>query len=305
VGLHVIVGAGPVGTAIAQQLVESGNSVRVVTRRGNGAAGAELVAADASDAARMRELTQGADVLYNCANPPYYRWPQEWPPIANSLIAAAESSGAILASVNNLYCYGRVTEPMTEQTPLRPIGVKGGVRTATWQQALEAHRAGRIRTVEVRASDYLGRGAATVWTLLALPRLLAGKPAFVPADLDAPHTWTNPLDVARLLVTLANDASAWGRVWHAPSVEPRSIRQLSNDATRVANVRPARIAHMPYPVLWAGGIFDPTVRELRETQYQFTAPFVLDSSAAQNTFGLRPTPYEDSLRQTIDGLRAA
>jgi nucleoside-diphosphate-sugar epimerase len=303
--LHVIVGAGPIGTATAQLLVESGNRVRMVTRRGIGAAGAELVAADASDAVRMRELTEGADVLYNCANPPYHRWPQEWPPIANSLIAAAESSGAVLASVNNLYCYGRVTGPMTEQTPLRPVGVKGGVRAATWQQALEAHRAGRIRTVEVRGSDYLGRGAATIWTLLVLPRLLAGKRAFVPADLDAPHTWTNPLDVARLLITVALDESAWGRAWHAPSVEPRSIRQLCDDATRLANVPPSRIARLPYPVLWAGGVVDATVRELRETQYQFTAPFVLDSSAGQNTFGLRPTPYEDSVRQTIDGLRAA
>jgi nucleoside-diphosphate-sugar epimerase len=304
-GLHVIVGAGPIGTATAQRLLESGNRVRMVTRRGIGAAGAELVATDASNAVRMRELTEGADVLYNCANPPYHRWPQEWPPIASSLIAAAESSGAVLASVNNLYCYGRVTGPMSEQTPLRPVGVKAGVRAATWQQALEAHRAGRIRTVEVRGSDYLGRGAATIWTLLVLPRLLAGKTAFVPAHLDAPHTWTNPLDVARLLVTVASDPRAWGRAWHAPSVEPRSIRQLSRDATRVANVRPSRIARMPYPVLWAGGVFDPTVRELRETQYQFSAPFVLDSSDGQNTFGLRPTPYEDSLRQTIDGLRAA
>jgi hypothetical protein len=72
----------------------------------------------------------------------------------------------------------------------------------------------------------------------------------------------------------------------------------------VAGVRSARLMRMPYPVLWAGGVFDPTARELRETQYQFTAPFVLDSSAAQARFGLRPTPYEDSVRQTIDGLRA-
>ena len=303
--LHVIVGAGPIGIATAQQLLESGARVRMVTRRGTGVAGAELVAADASDGARLRELTEGADVLYNCANPPYYRWPQEWPPIADALIAAAESSGAVLASVNNLYCYGRVSEPMTEQTPLGPVGVKGGVRTATWQRALTAHRAGRIRTAEVRASDYLGRGAATLWTLVVLPRLLAGKRAFVPADLDVPHTWTNPLDVARLLITVASDAGAWGRAWHAPSVGPRSIRELSSDATRVAGVRPARLARVPYPALWASGVFDATVRELRETHYQFNAPFVLDSSAAQEVFGLRPTPYEDSLRQTIDGLRTA
>lgn len=107
-----------------------------------------------------------------------------------------------------------------------------------------------------------------------------------------------------LLVTVAGGATAFGRAWHVPSVAARSIRELSRDATRVAGVRPARVMRMPYPVLWAGGLFDPIVRELRETQYQFTAPFVLDSSAAQAKFGLRPTPYEDSLRQTIDCLRA-
>jgi hypothetical protein len=70
-------------------------------------------------------------------------------------------------------------------------------------------------------------------------------------------------------------------------------------------VRPARLARLPYPALWASGVFDATVRELRETHYQFRAPFVLDSSAAQQAFGLHPTPYEDSLHQTIDGLRTA
>ena len=38
------------------------------------------------------------------------------------------------------------------------------------------------------------------------------------------------------------------------------------------------------------------MRELRETQHQFRKPFVLDSSKAQRTFGLVPTPLEDSVR---------
>lgn len=302
--LHVIVGGGPIGSATARRLVESGEQVRMITRRGTGVPGAEPVAADASDEARMRELSDGAAAIYNCANPPYYRWPQEWPPIASALLAAAESSGAVLASVNNLYCYGRVDAPMTEQTPLHPTTVKGRVRTATWLNALEAHQAGRIRTVEVRGSDYLGRDAATMVTLMVLPRVLAGKAAIPPADLDAPHTWTNPLDVAALLVTVAAQERAWGRAWHVPSAEARSIRQVCKDAAAMHGARAPRLARMPYPVLWAGGLFDPTVRELRETRYQFSAPFVLDTAAAQQAFGLRPTAYDDSLRQTIDGLLA-
>jgi hypothetical protein len=47
---------------------------------------------------------------------------------------------------------------MTEDLPLRPNSVKGQVRTKLWTDALAAQEAGRIRAVEVRGSDYLGRG---------------------------------------------------------------------------------------------------------------------------------------------------
>ena len=67
--LHVIVGAGPVGTATARLLAERGELVRVVTRRGTGPehAAIERITADATDAARLSALAAGAVALYNCA----------------------------------------------------------------------------------------------------------------------------------------------------------------------------------------------------------------------------------------------
>jgi 2-polyprenyl-6-methoxyphenol hydroxylase-like FAD-dependent oxidoreductase len=51
--LHVIVGAGPVGTATASLLADRGEQVRVITRRGTGPRRpeVELTAADGSLAA--------------------------------------------------------------------------------------------------------------------------------------------------------------------------------------------------------------------------------------------------------------
>ena len=44
---HLVVGAGPVGTATTRRLLEAGHQVRVVTRSGSGPDGSERVAADA------------------------------------------------------------------------------------------------------------------------------------------------------------------------------------------------------------------------------------------------------------------
>ncbi|GIH12668.1 NAD-dependent epimerase/dehydratase family protein [Rugosimonospora africana] len=301
--LHVVVGAGPIGSATAKLLLARGERVRMVTRRGTGVDGVEAIAADAGDAARMRELTDGAEAIYNCANPPYHRWSVEWPPIAAALLGAAEHSGAVLATTSNLYGYGPVREPMTERTPLRAGSVKGRVRAQMWRDALAAHEAGRVRAVEVRASDYVGAGSKTLFSEFVLPRVLAGRVARVPVDLDAPHTVTYVGDVARLLVAVAGDERGWGRPWHVPSEEPRSMRWLAAEAARLAGVGPVRLRPAPYAVLWALGLFDRNAREVREVHYQFTAPFVMDSSEATARFGITPTPVVDALREMLPGKR--
>jgi nucleoside-diphosphate-sugar epimerase len=169
-----------------------------------------------------------------------------------------------------------------------------------WQDALAAHQAGRIRMTEVRGSDYLGAGTQTLVTLLVVPKVLAGRRANVPADLAAAHSWTYVGDVGRTLVAAAADERAWGRAWHVPSQPPESIRALAARLAELAGAPAPRLATMPPPVLWLGGLFDPTVRELRETAYQFRRPFVLDSSAATATFGIQPTPLDTALRETAE-----
>jgi len=161
--MHVIVGAGAVGSATANLLAAAGQPVRIVTRSGGGPAHPliERVAADATDAATLCRLTGGAAALYNCANPPYHSWPTDWPPLAAALLTAAESSGAPLVITGNLYVYGKVDRPMTPDMPLAAHTVKGRVRVRMWNDALAAHRAGRIRVTEARASDFMCRSTSS------------------------------------------------------------------------------------------------------------------------------------------------
>ena len=94
-----------------------------------------------------------------------------------------------------------------------------------------------------------------------------------------------------------------GRPWHVPTVAPVSLRELATQACALANAAAPRLSTMPTAVLWLGGLRSPLVRELRETQYQFRRPFVLDSSAATNAFGIEANPIEESLRETIAWLK--
>lgn len=305
--LHVIVGAGPVGSTVARLLAARGEQVRIVTRSGAGpdGPGVERVTADASQALTMRDLTEGATAIYNCANVAFHRWPADWAPLSRALLHAAESSGAVLAMTSDLHVYGPVNGRMTESTPMRPTSTKGAVRARTWRDALEAHRTGRIRATEVRSSDHVGAGVDSLLTQVVVPKVLAGERVVAPANFEVPHSWTYVGDVARTLVTVATEERAWGRPWHVPSPPPASIREVANRVAELAGAPSPQLSSVSPIRMWFGSLLNPIVRAQRETAYQFRQPFVIDSSATTNTFGIQPTPLDDALRETIEAVTAS
>ncbi|GLY00770.1 NAD-dependent epimerase/dehydratase family protein [Actinoplanes sp. NBRC 101535] len=301
---HLVIGSGPIGSAVAGRLADRGESVRVVTRSGSGPDHPliERVAADAADRARLTDLARGAEVVYNCANPKYTEWAKLWFPMNDAMIAAARSAGAVYAITGNLYGYG--PQPgglMTETSPLAATGRKGRIRIKMWQDAL----ASGVRTVEARASDYVGGGANSVFSAVILPALLKGSSsAMAPADVDLPHSFTYTGDMAQTLITLAADDRAWGKAWHVPSVAPLTIRELTDRYCALAGVAPLTLHRLPRFVMRTAGLAVPMAHELAEMDYQFYAPFILDASLTERTFGLTATPLDVALREIADNAAA-
>ncbi|MFD9407911.1 NAD-dependent epimerase/dehydratase family protein [Streptomyces sp. NPDC059989] len=304
--LHIVLGFGPAGAATARLLAEQGHSVRVVTKSGRSPEpGIEHLALDATDRARLTEAAQGAAAIHSCAAPPYHRWADEWPPLAASLCAAAESTGAVLVMLGNLYGYGPVAGPMTEELPLAATGTKGRIRAAAWEQARTLHEQGRIKAVEVRASDFFGPGVTDGGHLAGrvMPPLLRGKPVSTLGDPDAPHSWTYLPDVARALVEVAGEERAWGRAWHVPTEPALSVREMVDRLAAQAGTGPVAVRGLPSPVLAVASLFSPLLRELKEIRYQFDRPFVVDSSAYEAAFAVRATPLDEQVKQTVDWWR--
>ena len=65
-----------------------------------------------------------------------------------------------------------------------------------------------------------------------------------------------------------------------------------------------KISTIPHWLQRGLGVAVPLLRELEEVRHQFTRPFVLDSTAATDTFGLEPTPLDEALAATVAWWRA-
>ncbi|WP_250891627.1 NAD-dependent epimerase/dehydratase family protein [Curtobacterium poinsettiae] len=303
---HIVIGAGPVGRHVAGLVNARGDRVTVVSRSGRstGVAGVEHLALDASDADALTRAAEGAAVLYNCANPgDYTQWERTWPPLAAALLTAAERTGATYAITGNLYPYGPVDGHMRAGLPDAATDRKGVLRARMWADALAAHDAGRIRAVEVRASDYLGPGiGANGHVTRVLPAALRGRAVWMVGRTDLPHTFTDVLDVARTLVAAAEDESAHGRTWMVPSNAPRTQRQALTDVLAAAGKPPVPVHRMPVALFRVGGLVSPMLRELADLTYQWTAPYVVDDAESRTRFGIEPTPWDEVCRRTAAGV---
>ena len=302
---HVVVGAGPVGLATARLLAEQGRDVVLVSRSGAGPEvdGVRREAADVADARRLTGLAEGAQALYNCVNPPSYTvWPTFWPPVAAAFLEAAESTGAVLVTAAPLYSYGPVDGPMTESLPDAATTKKALIRAGMWAEARRRHDAGRIAAVEVRGADYMGPGVSTASGHIArvAPAALQGKSVYVFGSPDQPHSFTDVRDMARTLVAVASEQTAWGRVWHAPTNPAKTQTEVLQDVAASVGRTIGKVRSMPHLLLSVGGAVVPVLRELRETEYQFTRPYVLDSSDAEEKLGLEPTPWAEVCRATAE-----
>lgn len=306
-GIHVVVGAGIVGSTLAELLANDGQDVIVITRSGSGPTHKNIkkVAADVADFSKLLQIAPSAAAIYNCVNPPYHRWAQEWPPMASSFLSYAEKTGAVLVTCSNLYGYGPVDVPMTESLPLNAHGINGKVRAQMWLDAKALHDAGRIKATEVRGSDYVCAGEQSRVGSRVMPKILAGKTAQVLGDLDQKHTWTYPLDVARLMQIVATDSKAWGKAWHVPSNEPKTQRELLTELAAAGGVKNLKLSSVPNFMWNLLALFNPLMKSLRETAYQMERPYILDDSAARKAFGMQPTEWKQILKEVVAETRAS
>jgi nucleoside-diphosphate-sugar epimerase len=298
---HVVLGAnGVVGRETLRALLRRGESPVAVARRAPEVDGASSMIADLMSPPDAARAIRGAGVAYFTVGLPYSSrlWREQWPVILRNVIEASLAEGTRLVYFDNVYSYGRVNAPMTEETQIHPSSEKGSVRAA----ALRILEEGRSRGLDVvigRSADFFGPGAGTsVFNDFGLTPIAKGKPGTWLFDADQPHSLTYTPDIGTSLAILGSSAA--GGTWHLPTASALTGRQYLElaDATLPVKVMGAMTMRI-------GALFNSSARETLEMAHQYTAPYVFDSSRFEREFGLAATPTASAITATLESIRSS
>jgi len=304
-----ILGAGgAIGNELVKELAARNEPIRLVSRNPKLVPGAaEAVAADLSNLDDTIRAVSGSRTAFLLVGLKYdvKVWQELWPRIMRNAIEAAKRAKARLVFFDNVYMYGKVDGPMTEETPFRPCSKKGEIRAQIATMLLNEMKAGNLTALIARSADFYGPGARTgILNVLVFDKLAKGAKASWLVNDSVKHSFTFTPDAARSLVLLADNESAWNQTWHVPTApDPPTGKQFIEFAAEEFGTKP-KYRVLTRPMLWMAGWFDTTVRELYEMLYQYEFDYVFDSTKFMKAFHFQPTSYSESLHRTSQAYRA-
>jgi nucleoside-diphosphate-sugar epimerase len=306
--LHTILGAGGViGRELMRELAAYTNHIRLVRRHPQppSTAGMEARAADLRNPDQVADAVRGSVVAYLVAGLPYRTavWQEEWPLIMNNVMQACRQHSVRLVFFDNVYLYGRVDGPMTEETPVNPCSAKGEVRARIAERLMAEIRAGNICGLIARAADFYGPDATNTFVHPMVFELLRdGKKAVWLCNGDVPHSMLFTPDAARATALLGNTGDAWNQVWHLPvHPDPPTGRQFIAMVASAFHTRPeCRV--LGSGLLRLVSLVNANVRESMEMLYQNQHPYLVDSTKFQRRF-FAATSYIEGIEKTVRCMR--
>jgi len=303
-----ILGAGgAISNELVKRLAARNQEFRLVGRKPQKTPGAtEVMAADVADRDQAIRAVAGSTIVHLLVGLKYDHkvWAELWPRIMANVIEACKRASAKLIFFDNVYMYGRVDGPMTEETPFNPCSQKGEVRARVARMLIEEWQRGEITAMIARAPDFYGSHVTnSVPYALVFDQLARGKKPMWFANCNLPHSFTYTPDAADSLVRLADSSTAWNQTWHVPTAPnpPTGKEFIAMGAKEFG--APPKCRKVGNITLRLVGLINPTVREMREMMYQYDSPYIFDSTKYAKAFGFDGTSYASGIRATAESFK--
>ncbi len=161
---------------------------------------------------------------------------------------------------------------------------------------LEAHTSGRIKTTVLRLPDFYGPGVERSMLTDLFLAVKQNRKARMIGPVDRPHEFVFVPDVGPVVAKLLQTPAAFGRAWNLGGAGATTQLELM----QMAFGGPPRYMAAGKMMLRVVGLFDPFLKEFVEMHYLMTDPLIVDDSALQQLLGgIRKTPYNEGVRQSL------
>ncbi|WP_377191593.1 epimerase [Ruegeria meonggei] len=245
----------------------------------------------------LRQQADGVDVIVNAWNPPYPDWARLVPRLHGEVIAVAADTGATVIIPGNVYVFGaQMPGPWSGATPHMAQNPLGRIRI----EMEEAYRKSSVRTIILRAGDFIDTTASGNWFDMILTKGLARGELVYPGRPDVSHAWAYLPDLARAAVALAEQRGSLPRFCDVPYTGyTLTGSELAQALSRVTGDT-VRLKQMRWWPLWLARPFWRMAPFLLEMRYLWNLPNSLDGTFFdQLVAGFEPTEPDVALRHAI------
>ncbi len=247
----------------------------------------------------LAQAARGADVIVNAWNPPYPDWQAQVPELNRRVISVARDTGATVLLPGNVYVFGAdVPGPWSAATPHLAQNPLGRVRI----EMEEAYRASSVRTIILRAGDFLDTSASGNWFDRVMIKPLARGRFVYPGNPDIAHAWAYLPDLARAAVVLAEMRERLPRFCDVPyrgytATGAEMAQALSRVTGRHVSVH--RMNWLPIQLARSVWRLAPHLLEMR---YLWNTPHSLEDTFFQELVGdFKRTDLDTALKRAIPG----
>ncbi|WP_170327854.1 sugar nucleotide-binding protein [Ruegeria arenilitoris] len=252
---------------------------------------------------RLAQAAQGADVIVNAWNPPYPDWQAQVPELTRQVISAARDTGATVIIPGNVYVFGADSPgPWSTATPHLAQNPLGRIRI----EMEEAYRASSVRTIILRAGDYLDTCASGNWFDQVMIKPLARGRFIYPGNPDIAHAWAYLPDLARAAVALAEMRERLPRFCDVP-YEGYTVTgsEMAQVLSRVTG-RHVPVQRMNWLPIQLARPFWRMAPHLLEMRYLWNTPHSLEDAFFRELVGdFQRTDLDAALKRAIpDALRS-
>ncbi|MFT4961912.1 MAG: nucleoside-diphosphate-sugar epimerase [Paracoccaceae bacterium] len=236
---------------------------------------------------------QGADVIVNAWNPPYWDWAAQTPRQHRDVQKVAKQVGATVIIPGNVYVFGKTTPgPWSQDAPHHAQNALGKIRID-----MEAsYRVAGVRTIILRAGDFLDTQASGNWFDLIMIKSLTKGVFTYPGDPSLSHSWAFLPDLCRAAVELAemrDDLPVFSDVPFPGYTLTGTEMHNALDRVTPNKVRLKRMSWLPLQIAKPFWRMASTLLEMR---YLWNTPHSLDGAKFRALLpGFKSTPLNEAL----------